>query len=48
MAHIKGWQSDQILYENVKSLQTDRWRDDGRQAIRKAHELLAWVSRKPK
>ena len=35
MAHIKGWQSDQILYENVKSLQTDRRRDDGRQRSEK-------------
>ena len=48
MAHIKGWQSDQILNENVKSLHTDRRRDDGCQAIRKAHELLAQVSLKPK
>ena len=35
MAHIKGWQSDQILYENVKSLQTDRRRDDGCQRSEK-------------
>ena len=32
MAHIKGWQSDQILYE---SLQTDRRRDDGSQRSEK-------------